>query len=1034
MYYYRIYCENRAGAALGEEIFFTTKSSVNPDVNGILYAKPDGTGDGSSWVNALHGNDLQLGIDHADVKQIWLAKGKYVPTSFPNGGTIERQKHFMLRHDKVIYGGFNGTETAVEQRDIKINKTILSGDIGAESEFLDNTFRVLNNGSSDIDSTAVIDGVTISDANGDGSNGSGKGGGMLNRNSCSPTIRNCTFENNRALYGGGIYNIAAFPRLENCVIINNTALIAGGGLFYRNKYDFKENTDVLDRTIELYHCTVAGNSAPQGSQITFAQESRSDNNYIKIYNSIVWGADPEIYWCNIDNYHQMEETQRPSGSDIAFSGLSYPESGEGNFIISRNNTGDPNSPYFTDPANNDYSLQSNSACKDKAIYRYKTDTDILGTARPQGAAYDMGAYEFVTDDPVGLPPEISTSYTDSIGIGTAMFHTDVISNGGIPLCRRGVKVSDIENFDPEIQGKLHWVEGDFTGSEFDTFVTGLEPDKTYFYCSYAENRIGYDYGEQSSFKTIPIIPDGNGVIYVKTGGKGNGSSWVDALGGESLQSAIDSAKPGQKIWVAKGVYKPNSWPVAKFWPNWFKDPPVEREKHFSLRDSVEVYGGFAGTETSTEERNIFENETILTGDIGIKGDVSDNCLSVIINNNSNYSSDTPEPIFHIDGFTITGGYNDNNRGWDYLDNGGGMRNLWGVIPIIKNCRFIGNTAIEGGAIYFEGYHSTLEQKSKSTIEYCVFESNKATAGRGGAIFVNDATIFIDILACRFVNNSSLSHGGAVHLYGAMPKIFNCLFDGNTTDSWGSALYSEFGGAWFVLDLPLIINNTFVNNQITSETAKLVIYLDNYYNYMANNAVWGNDGSRIWLRGHKSYFYNNAVTEEAEYVTEGGNNIVLSANNAGDPNSPYFSDPERGHWWLQEASPLKDTGLWTDEVPLYDIMGNPRDAVPDIGCYEFDPTSIEDDGTALPRTAELYQNYPNPFNPATNIRFALSRPGHVELNVYNVLGQFVKKLADKDFVAGYHSVRFEADDLNSGVYYYRLKAEGKELTKKMLLVK
>jgi hypothetical protein len=95
--------------------------------------------------------------------------------------------------------------------------------------------------------------------------------------------------------------------------------------------------------------------------------------------------------------------------------------------------------------------------------------------------------------------------------------------------------------------------------------------------------------------------------------------------------------------------------------------------------------------------------------------------------------------------------------------------------------------------------------------------------------------------------------------------------------------------------------------------------------------------------------------------------------------------------------------------------------------------IDSDGN-LPRTAELYQNYPNPFNPATNIRFALSRPDKVELTVYNVLGQFVKKLADQDFVEGYHSVRFEADDLNSGVYYYRLKAEGKELTKKMLLVK
>mgnify|MGYP001021889305 CR=1 FL=1 len=116
------------------------------------------------------------------------------------------------------------------------------------------------------------------------------------------------------------------------------------------------------------------------------------------------------------------------------------------------------------------------------------------------------------------------------------------------------------------------------------------------------------------------------------------------------------------------------------------------------------------------------------------------------------------------------------------------------------------------------------------------------------------------------------------------------------------------------------------------------------------------------------------------------------------------------------------------------MGFARDDVPDIGCYEFDPTGIEESDNILPITTELYQNYPNPFNPATNIKFSLKHAGKVELSVYNIAGQLVRKLVDKEMEAGYLSVLFEADDLNSGLYFYKLKSGKTELSRKMLIVK
>ncbi len=89
---------------------------------------------------------------------------------------------------------------------------------------------------------------------------------------------------------------------------------------------------------------------------------------------------------------------------------------------------------------------------------------------------------------------------------------------------------------------------------------------------------------------------------------------------------------------------------------------------------------------------------------------------------------------------------------------------------------------------------------------------------------------------------------------------------------------------------------------------------------------------------------------------------------------------------------------------------------------------------LPGRTELYQNYPNPFNPSTTIKFYNNMSGNVKLTVYNVKGEVVAKLVDGKMGAGYQAVKFDASSLNSGIYYYRLQAPTRTLTKKMVLVK
>ena len=90
--------------------------------------------------------------------------------------------------------------------------------------------------------------------------------------------------------------------------------------------------------------------------------------------------------------------------------------------------------------------------------------------------------------------------------------------------------------------------------------------------------------------------------------------------------------------------------------------------------------------------------------------------------------------------------------------------------------------------------------------------------------------------------------------------------------------------------------------------------------------------------------------------------------------------------------------------------------------------------ALPLRYELQQNYPNPFNPSTTIAFAVPEPTRVSLTVFNLCGQEVATLADRKFLPGRYRIVWNAAGRASGVYFYRLRANGFVAVRKMLLEK
>ncbi len=98
------------------------------------------------------------------------------------------------------------------------------------------------------------------------------------------------------------------------------------------------------------------------------------------------------------------------------------------------------------------------------------------------------------------------------------------------------------------------------------------------------------------------------------------------------------------------------------------------------------------------------------------------------------------------------------------------------------------------------------------------------------------------------------------------------------------------------------------------------------------------------------------------------------------------------------------------------------------------TKIADNNYNNPNTFTLMQNYPNPFNSGTKIEFNLTERSMTELSIYNVLGEKVSTILNREMSQGLHSITIELNDLSSGIYYYMLKTENGQAMRKMILLK
>ena len=422
--------------------------------------------------------------------------------------------------------------------------------------------------------------------------------------------------------------------------------------------------------------------------------------------------------------------------------------------------------------------------------------------------------------------------------------------------------------------------------------------------------------DMGAFEYQGVIPK---KIFVKhdATGANNGESWTDAF--NTLQDGLSAALPDDIIWVAAGVYKPTAG--------------TDRSISFEIPDSVKVYGGFAGNEADNYNlnlRNFSSNETILSGDIGILGDSTDNTYHVI--KTVNTSDQTL-----ADGFTVTLG-NTPGSGGGWLSSGSKQ--------VLNNITFKNNTASKGGAI--AGLESSaLSLNQCSFIQNTAYSTGKA---EGGAVYLNgwtDRTFTNCLFSENNVISSSASDsasGGAIWNYQGYLTFTNCSFVNNQATAMGAAT----GGAIFNtletdgINAISVVNCSFSGNDATSSSSAAnskggAIYNQKTSFLIQNSILWNNTVNHT---SPQSFVHINEGYHAADIryslIQENSCPAATVCSNNQFAQNPYFVDAPNGNLRLLKYSPAINSGDTSMNSSESDLDNNPRvyGNTIDLGAYEF----------------------------------------------------------------------------------------------------
>jgi len=336
-----------------------------------------------------------------------------------------------------------------------------------------------------------------------------------------------------------------------------------------------------------------------------------------------------------------------------------------------------------------------------------------------------------------------------------------------------------------------------------------------------------------------------------------------------------------------------------------------------------------------------------------------------------------------------------------------------------------------------------------TVTFSITSDSFPEAAKSVSFYVNAAG---DVM----IVNETLVPANMAYYTDAMAEL--TAFDGLTSSVWNNAIYALDEAELMSANPEIIIWAGGADGEMNAQCiAAMVEYLDDGGNLWLNGNMIADNLSgtdlimRLGATGQGHFEEGNHIIGYTDEVFFGTVDADLFGGDGADNNgSPAVFGLFGGSECLK-LSRINRTGIYRQNNDYNSVLfGFPFEAIATAEARTLVMSGVaavfgmtesgapDNPGVSdLPTEFALQQNYPNPFNPSTTISFSVPMTSSVTLQVYNVEGREVMRLAEGEYQAGNHSVTFDASDMASGVYIYRMTSVGEvsfNASRKMLLIK
>lgn len=842
-----------------------------------------GTGSGRSWTNAS--NDLQLMIDQSNSgDEIRVAGGNYKPTR-PDTNTAviipnSRRNAFVLKSGISVYGGYFGNGGFANLRAPDMYVTTLDGDLGTANLIADNAYHVvIMPGISD----AILDGFTITNGNANGSAngmpvngiqvGDNGGAGIVANRSTSLSIANCRIAANNGtgliVAFSGCTGSVAHTDIESNVCQSDGPLLIG--------YAYLSASVMVQSNMKFSHCRIRGNTSQFGTVTVAGGSTTRFYNCAFTGNNVTLNYGPAIR-NGVLSTHGSDKYGVPATSIVncTFSGNKFDTTRMAVVFA------DTAALYFEN------NIVWGNAEQTFPVFTTNGVFDIAHSVL-QGEAWFIN----------GVAPWSVNIDADPQFVNAPSYTTAPFTTGDYHIARCSPVINAGSN----------------------TYLAAADTMDMD-----GHQRIAAAVVDMGAYEYAMGSPDINGVVYVDSSAAtgGDGSSWTVAI--TEVADALKAARYDtsiHQVWVKNGTYKP-LYTADSLYCN----TSDSRKRSFVIPDGVGLYGGFTGTETSLSQLDWHTTNTILSGDIGIPNNNTDNAYHVVI------AAGTNSPNTHLYNFIVEKGQA-------------------GPAAPTMTVNGVAISGVMGAGMANQANAQGNTTKKGCDISYCIFRNNKGYYGALSNAFCNDVTI----MGTKVINDSAASGGGIANLGPGTFTISHCTIASN------KALYE--GGGIFNRKCNVTIDNSIVSGNysysdgggIKSDSSHTVIsnctiagnkatYNFGGFNHfhtgaqtavIANSILWGNDGAaydNIDTANNPLISVTNCIVGDEPYRY--GSNVWNVSPQFINPTLAMNAPSAAGDYHLSMCSPAINAGYYAVFTPYFtdiDYQNRMSQGRIDLGAYE-----------------------------------------------------------------------------------------------------